>query len=129
MGIATLFRSLWRYTGDKHYSTLLEQSLYAPAQGFSAANLSLCHGMSGLGIMQLEAFAATGDERYLSEAESIIGHILHRGIRTGDALGWIVEDPHYFTGDLMVGMGGVLLLLYYYAHAQDKVLFPGNLEP
>src|SRR5690606_31142388 len=108
MGISTFFRTLWRDTGDARYLSLLDNSLYLPVEGFTATNLTLCHGMSGLGIHLLEAFVTTGNERYLRDAEMIIEQLLNRAIRTPEGTGWIAEDPHYFTADLMVGMGGVL---------------------
>lgn len=129
MGISTFFRALWRNTGDAHYLSLLDKSLYFPVKGLSATNLTLCHGMSGLGIHLLEAYVATKNERYLREAEEVIEQLLCRAIRTPEGTGWIVEDPHYFSADLLVGMGGVLLLLFYYTEALEKVQFPGNLPP
>lgn len=127
MGISTFFRALWQLTGKNHYRALLEKSLYLPVEGFYAPNLTLCHGMSGLGLHLLEAFIATQNPRFLKDAEHIIEHLLSRAIRTQQGTGWIVEDPHHFSADLMVGMGGVLLLLFYYSEAMEKARFPGNL--
>lgn len=126
-GISILFRSLWRHTQDKVFHTLLDKSLYLPVEGFAIPDLSLEQGMGGLGILLIEAFAATQDERYLRDAEVVAEHILYRSVPTHNGIVWLAEGSCQPTTELMAGMGGVLLFLLYFARAKEKASFPGTI--
>jgi len=72
------------------------------------ANLSQCHGQSGLGEIFLEAARTLGDEQCLEAAHDIAAKLWQLRRETPDgAVTWLVEDSYKPTADLMVGNAGV----------------------
>lgn len=125
-GISLLFRSLLIGTGDVIYSNYLRKSLYRKPQGEIHANLSLCHGMCGIGMISIAAYHATNDSCYLEMADHIMRYVINRKIDEANGTYWIVEDTAFCSADLMVGMSGVLLFLLARRNLDHgQIAFPG----
>ena len=91
---------------------IIRASLRTHPPHVRAPNLSLCHGLAGLGQIYLEAHVALGEQEWLDRALATIRFILALARREeGGGLTWLVENTQVPTGDLMVGNAGILHLL------------------
>lgn len=111
-GIALAFLQLYKQTGDAVYADIAVRALNLHREDVRATNLSLCHGLSGLGEIYLEAATILDDSRWFRRAEAIASTLLALSISSPSGhLTWLVEDPYTSTADLMVGTAGVLHFL------------------
>lgn len=129
-GISALFAALYSKTGKAMWRDTTLACFGAIDEGLNSANLSLCHGMAGLGELMLDAArivqAPELRERALGLAAAIVAR---RGFGERDVF-WIVENTSLASADLMVGMGGVVdFLLRLVDSTQNQLLFPGHLDP
>jgi hypothetical protein len=108
-GISLAFLQLAIVTADARFADAATLALGGLTQEIRPTNLSLCHGLSGLGETYLEAYEALGDRRWLTAAEQIVRVVASTYHELpGDGVSWTVEDPYTTTADLMVGAGSVL---------------------
>jgi serine/threonine protein kinase len=108
-GISLAFLQLAVVTADVRFADAATLALGGLTQGIRPTNLSLCHGLSGLGETYLEAYEALGDRRWLTAAERIVRVVASTYHELSDeGVSWTVEDPYTTTADLMVGSGSVL---------------------
>ncbi|WP_167091901.1 lanthionine synthetase LanC family protein [Massilia frigida] len=107
-GIALTFLRAYRLTKDPGAALFARRALDAIDPALRAPNLTICHGLSGLGEILLEGAQALGEPAYRDKAAALADTILHLGHRCADgSLIWLAEDPVAPTADLMVGMGGI----------------------
>jgi lantibiotic modifying enzyme len=106
------FLQLFKLTGDRAFGTVARGALNVHREDARSTNLSICHGLTGLGEIYLEAASALGDDYWLRRAQAIAATLLAlaRPSRSGH-LTWLVENPYVSTADLMVGTVGVLHFL------------------
>jgi len=111
-GIALAFLKLFEVTGEPAYADVARAALNVHPANRRHPNLSVCHGLAGLGEIYLDAVQILKDEEWQHRAQQL-AELLIALARTNDdgSLGWIVEDPHVPTADLMVGSGGVMHFL------------------
>jgi serine/threonine protein kinase len=111
-GIALAFLEVFRATGDHSYADIARRALNIHDDDTRAANLSVCHGLTGLGEIYLEAARVLDNDYWLARAKAIASTLLALG-RPGayGHLTWMVEDLHVSTADLMIGSAGVLHFL------------------
>jgi serine/threonine protein kinase len=124
-GIALTFLQLFKLTGNRAFGTIAVDALNVHREDARSTNLSICHGLTGLGEIYLEAASALGDEYWLRRAQAIAATLiaLARPSRSGH-LTWLVENPYVSTADLMVGTAGILHFLAR-LHSKDAHLsFP-----
>ncbi|NHZ36274.1 lanthionine synthetase LanC family protein [Massilia rubra] len=107
-GIALTFLRAYRHTGDPAMALLARRALGAIDGHLRAPNLTICHGLAGIGEILLEAAHTLGEPAWRDKAATLAGTIAHLGHRCADgSLVWLAEDPVAPTADLMVGMGGI----------------------
>jgi hypothetical protein len=92
----------------------------ATAHGARWAGPTQCHGLSGNIEFLIDAYQASGDDTYLTEARSL-GQLL-MAFRTEDEglLRWPSDWPWVFGPDYMVGYAGVALALLRLAEPEDQ---------
>lgn len=129
-GIALTFLRLYEQTQESIFAEIASKSLRIHEADIIHSNLSQCHGLSGLGEIYLEASRVLGDIHWKERAEKIAKTLisLRRESKRGD-LTWLVEDPHAFTADLMVGSSSVVHFLLRFSLQGDKMGFPLLLDP
>ncbi|UOD33135.1 protein kinase/lanthionine synthetase C family protein [Massilia violaceinigra] len=107
-GIALTFLRAYRLTRDPAMALMARRALDAIDPHLRAPNLTVCHGLAGIGEILLEAAQALGEPAWRDKAVTLAGTIVHLGHRCADgSLIWLAEDPVAPTADLMVGMGGI----------------------
>lgn len=111
VGIGLLFLRLHEQTGDTRFADIAQGALRVHPREFLSANLSQCHGVSGVGEAYLEAHRVLGGHHWQRRAVSALNFLwsLRRCPRPDTAI-WLVEDPYVSTADLMVGSAGVVHL-------------------
>ena len=111
-GIALAFVEVFRATGDRSYADIAQRALNTHDDDIRATNLSVCHGLAGLGEIYLEAARVLDNDCWLARAKAIATTLLALG-RPGayGHLTWMVEDLDVSTADLMIGSAGVLHFL------------------
>jgi len=107
-GISSTFLTLFRTTGDRRYRTAALRCFVGVPSDFNPANLSLCHGAAGLGELLIDLAHGLDREDLEQRASEIATIICARHARGNRDVYWIVEDTEFVSGDLMVGMCGVL---------------------
>ena len=129
-GIALTFLRSYERTGDSLYAEYAAKALRTHPRTIRYANLSQCHGLSGLGEIYLEAGRVLGDQEWRNRAEEIAEVLFHLRRETADArVSWLVENPFCATADLMVGSGGVIHFFLKLMGNVDQVGFPLLLDP
>lgn len=107
-GIALTFLRAYRLTQDPALALLARRALDAIDPHLRAPNLTVCHGLAGIGEILLEGARTLGEPAWRAKAETLGATIVHLGHRCADgSLVWLAEDPVAPTADLMVGMGGI----------------------
>lgn len=111
-GIALAFLRIYERTGESRFEEIAAKALRVHPAHVRYANLSQCHGLSGLGEVYLEAARVTGDRNWRDRADSVIATLsaLRQEPNGGSAI-WLVDQPFLATADLMVGTGGIVHLL------------------
>lgn len=107
-GIALTYLRLYELSGEKSHACMAEKALEVHADELVYANLSQCHGLSGLGEVYLEAYRVLKAEKWLQKANGIAQTIFNLRFEQEKNVHWMVEDPNFVTPDMMMGMGGVL---------------------
>lgn len=115
-GISLAFLQLAVVTGEQRFADAATLALGGRTCDMRPTNLSLCHGLTGLGEIYLDAYQTLGDRRWLKSAEQVVRVVVatrHESASGGAS--WSVEDPYTTTADLMVGAGSVLHFLARFA--------------
>ncbi|WP_166870377.1 lanthionine synthetase LanC family protein [Massilia mucilaginosa] len=124
-GIALTFLRAYRHTRDPAMALLARRALDAVDPHLRAPNLTICHGLAGIGEILLEAAQTLGEPAWRDKAATLAGTIVHLGHRCADgSLVWLAEDPVAPTADLMVGMGGVAHFLARLGEGGPALGFP-----
>lgn len=111
-GIALGLLHVHAATGDDTLLPTIRAALRTHAPDARAPNLSLCHGLGGVGEIYLEAYAALGEQEWLDRALAVVRYLLAVAPRRdGGELAWLVENVEAPTADLFVGNAGLLHLL------------------
>lgn len=126
VGIALLFLRLVEQTGDLTYRQAAQQCLRSSPKNIPILNLSLCHGVAGVGEVYLEAARVLGDNEWYERAIQIQRQLLSVASRQADAAIWLVEDS--LTADLMIGSSGIVHFLLK-SKINDRLGFPLLLDP
>jgi len=111
-GIALAFLRIYERTGESRFEEIAAKALRVHPAHVRHANLSQCHGLSGLGEVYLEAARVTGDHNWRDRADSVVATLvaLRQEANVGSAI-WLVDQPFLATADLMVGTGGIVHFL------------------
>jgi hypothetical protein len=110
-GIALAFLRIYELTRERRFNELATNALRSHGDVFHA-NLSQCHGLSGLGEVYLEAARVTGDRCWSDRAASVAGTLVRlRRESSSGGVTWLVDQPYRPTADLMVGTSGVVHFL------------------
>lgn len=125
-GISSLFLALSIRTGRKDYRDAAIRCFAEIPDGFNPANLSLCHGASGLCELLLDVGLAYKRSELVGKAKDIADSICARHARGTHDVYWIVENTDFVGADLMVGLSGVLHLLLRLASNDPKMCFPSH---
>lgn len=106
------------------YKTYATGALYNHHPRVIDANLSQCHGLSGLGEVYLEAFRVFNDEEWHNRA-GWISQVLMRLKKQHSNHGpyWIVEHEREPVANFMVGNSGLAHFLLRYCYP-DNIKFP-----
>jgi serine/threonine protein kinase len=129
-GIALLFLRLYEQTKSPEYAEIATKALQVHPTDILYPNLTLCHGLSGLGEIYLEAARVLGEHSWLDRAQKVANTLfqLRHETKNGSVI-WLAEDPHNATADLMVGAGGVLHFFLRLSLFPSKLGFPLLLDP
>jgi serine/threonine protein kinase len=128
-GISLTFLRLFEHTRNEDYSEIARKCLNVHPIDVRYPNLSLCHGLAGLGEIYLEAGRVLGDNEFYRRADNISSVLLHLKRNTNNrSISWIVEDPYFPTADLMVGSSGIIHFYLKYT-LKDRIGFPLLLDP
>ncbi len=123
-GIAIAFLNLFEITGDLRYEKIAKKALNTHVANPRFANLSLCHGLSGLGEIYLDAYKILGDKFWLKRVNQIAKTIFYMQKTVSEKSSiWLTEDPNFPTADLMIGTGGILHFFLKYFN-NNKIGFP-----
>ena len=125
-GIALLFAALWRETGDPAHRDVALAIFRNVPERFNPANLSLCHGLAGLGSLMLDVAQLCDEPGLADKTLAMRDTILDRHFRGQHDHYWIVEDPELTSADLMVGISGVLHFLLRLETGDTALVFPGT---
>lgn len=124
-GIALAFLRAYRYSRDPAAALIARRALAGIDPEVRAVNLTVCHGLSGLGEIFLEAAETLGESAYRDKAATLAGTIVHLGNHCADGgVVWLSEDPTAATADLMVGMGGIAHFLARLGGRGKELSFP-----
>ncbi len=122
-GIALAWLKLFERYGDRAHADLAVKSLRWHPRDVRHSNLSVCHGLSGLGEIYLEAARVLENREWLARAEQV-GHTLIQLARPGQhGVVWLAEDGLIPTADLMVGCSGIAHFLLRLG-ADGRLSFP-----
>ncbi|HEV2746087.1 MAG TPA: lanthionine synthetase LanC family protein [Allosphingosinicella sp.] len=124
-GIARLFAELAQATGELRYRSAVPRCFGGVPRHFNVANLSLCHGIAGLGQLMLDLADKPGCKVLEAKADDIARIIRARHCRGQTDVYWIVEDATCVGADLMVGLTGVLHFLLRVETGDPTLTFPG----
>jgi lantibiotic modifying enzyme len=111
-GISLALLRLFERSGEASYADAARRALRAHPADLRSQNLSVCHGLTGLGEIYLEAARVLQEDEWWNRAERIallLGSLAKPC--AGDSVSWIVEDPWTPTADLMIGSAGILHFL------------------
>ncbi len=130
-GIALLFLRLYEGSGDLEWKRTARECLRTHAPDSRNPNLTICHGLAGLGEIYVEAARVLKDEEWVDRAQRIARLLAVVGGRNddGQATSWMTEETGMPTGDLMVGSGGVVHFLLRLTHPKLRLPFPLLLPP
>jgi serine/threonine protein kinase len=122
-GIALTWLKLFEHYRDPRHETLAVQSLHCHPTEVRYSNLSVCHGLAGLGEIYLEAARILEDREWPTRADRI-GNVLVQLARPADhGTVWLVEDGLVPTADLMVGCAGITHFLLRLS-SDNRLSFP-----
>jgi len=123
-GIAPLFACLFRHTGAQQYRQAALACFATIPDGFSPANLSQCHGASGIGELMLDTAELCGAPALADRAIGLAETIAARHFKGEQDVYWMVENPELASADLMVGITGILHFLLRVTSRSDDLAFP-----
>jgi hypothetical protein len=110
-GIAVALLSMYRLTSTPRYRTHALDALALPPAAMQSANLSQCHGLSGLGEVLLSAHCVLKDEAVLHQADSVAATLAALARKEESLVSWLVENRFRTSADLMIGQCGVIHFL------------------
>lgn len=114
-GIALCFIKAYDLLGHESYRQTAEKALAHYTKHFVTENLTTGGGITGLGIVYLEALRVLGDEEWKERVDFIFSTLVHSARNSGDTRHWIVDRGLMQTADLMTGNSGILHFLLNYA--------------
>jgi lantibiotic modifying enzyme len=90
-GIALTFLKLYEHAGEQRFAEIARGALSANRPDVRYANLSQCHGLSGLGEIYLEASRVLDDRYWFEQARLIAEDLLSLARQDRDrSLTWLV---------------------------------------
>ena len=91
---------------------MARKALASIGEDYTSPNLSMCHGMAGIGTTYMEAYRVLRERLWFSKALRIGQHINSLGLRTSDdGVIWPVDDETADVGSLMAGNLGIVYFL------------------
>ncbi|KFI28435.1 hypothetical protein CN97_18940 [Haematobacter massiliensis] len=108
-GIALFFLRAYRQFGDPAHAEAARSALRLHGAFPRSSNLTLCHGLSGLGHAYLEAAEVLAEPVWRERAAEI-GAVLADIAFAAENGGvcWLAEHPRLPTADFMVGNAGIV---------------------
>lgn len=128
-GISLGLLALFELTQDETWSAAVRACLRAHPVHVRYANMSQCHGLSGLGDILLEAHRVLGEEEWLERASALGAALAGLAGASADGTSWLVENPYRPTPDLMIGTSGVIHFLARLTARADRTFGPPLLPP
>lgn len=129
-GMALTFIKAYQYFNDPVYKKAAEGALFHLPAFPSGIDLSQSTGISGLGEIYLEAFAAFGTEEWMRRASWIAGQL--PGFMLADKRNekhWVISFDDTPVADLMNGNCGVIHFLMKYRSPHDvPILFANSIS-
>ncbi len=122
-GIALAWLKLFERFGDPDHEAVASRALRCHPVEVRYSNLSVCHGLSGLGEIYLEAARVLQGREWSMRAERVGNVLVQLARPAGSGVVWLVEDGLIPTADLMVGCAGVAHFLLRLS-ADDRPTFP-----
>ena len=113
-GIALCFIKAYEILGNEVYRQTAERALMPYDRHFITENLTLTGGVTGLGMVYLEAKRVLKDKEWVERADFIINSLLHSARKADSYQYWVVDGGITQTADLMTGNAGILDLLLDY---------------
>lgn len=123
-GVALTYVKAYQVLGDLSYKMFAERALNSHPKCLVDGNLTMSHGVVGIGEVYLEAFRVFKNDEWFFRSEWI-ANLLHslRKNDGGQSSFWITEDDKLPTADFMVGNSGIMHFLLRSKYL-DKISFP-----
>jgi lantibiotic modifying enzyme len=122
-GIALAWLKLYEHDPTPESKAIVRRALAIHSEEVRRSNLSVCHGLAGLGEIYVEAARVLGEPEWNHRALSIAETLADLASRTPRGARWMVEDGAMPTADLMVGCSGIAHFLLRVSHG-DSLSFP-----
>ncbi|RPD41851.1 protein kinase/lanthionine synthetase C family protein [Chitinophaga barathri] len=124
-GMALMFLKAYEITGDTIYHQWIGEALKYHDERSIWGGLSLCHGVSGLGEVYLEAGRVLKEEHFIKRAGDCLQVVLHsRRLTAKGGAYWFVEKERKPVANIMLGNAGILHFLVRYKNV-ELFGFPG----
>ncbi len=107
-GITLTFDRLYEWTHEETYAEIIRKVLKVNPFRYYHRNLSVCHGLTGIGEVYLEAYRTLRDPWFFEVSARVASLLksLARKTKYG-GLSWLAEGEKP-TADLMVGCSGII---------------------
>lgn len=123
VGIALCFIKAYEAFGNESYRQTAEKALAHYTKHFVTENLTMSGGVTGLGLVYLEAQRVLGGDEWEKRADFIFSSLVHSAYKAKETRYWIVDGSIMQTADLMTGNSGILhFLLTYSSPEKDSFL-------
>ncbi len=122
-GIALAWLKLFEHYRDPDHEALAIQALRCHPAEVRVSNLSVCHGLCGLGEIYVEAARVLEEREWSVRAERIASDLVQLARPGERGVVWLVEDGFVPTADLMVGCAGLAHFLLRIS-SEDRLSFP-----
>jgi serine/threonine protein kinase len=111
-GMILLFIKAYNTLHDPKYKMVAEKALLQLPPRIVNTNFNQQSGLAGLGEVYLEASSIFNDQKWKDRADWIANLFLHTFSHEKDGSGyWIMEENNPPTGDLLIGMSGIIHFL------------------
>ena len=115
-GVAFVFIKAFEITGEDKYKQIAIQALNNHPPEIIADFYDLSSGLSGIGVVYLEAYRVFKNPHWLSRAHWIVQLLTATYSETINGPYWLTENSSTATADLMTGNTGVAYFLLKYCH-------------
>ena len=122
-GISLAWLKLFQHYRDPNHEAVAIKALRCHPTEVRYSNLSVCHGLCGLGEIYLEAARVLEDREWSMRAERIANVLVQLARPADRGVVWLVEDGFVPTADLMVGCAGIAHFLLRVS-SDDRLSFP-----